>query len=246
MLNYIKADLYRIMTRPTFYIWPLLLAALPAAMIAGAGGMYPAGVILAAIPALVYAAFCLMALILTEHTFREDMQLGLYKNDMAGGASRSAVYIAKLITGILLLALLWAVCSLSCIVSASYWLGGDSGLSLLKDMASLQAASLFLRVNVFLAVFQAISIVFKKTSALILVYIAISAAMAYAMKWLGAAWPGLAGFIKHIAGFGAYGNFGAAAGAPHAAGGVALLLAPAACIIVLAAIGSMMFEKKEF
>jgi hypothetical protein len=239
MINYIKADLYRIMTRRSFHIWSFAFIVIPAVLLIPASGIYPVGTLLAVIPNLIYVVFCMMTLIVTEYTFRDDMQRGLYKNDTTNGVSRIAIYLAKLLSGVLLTALWWVVCSLSCAASVVYSFGAERGFALLESMTSLRMISLFLWTIVFLSLFQTISVVFQRTSALIIVYGAIIAVITNATELLRAFLPGLAKIIDGsatVAVMGGLSGFGASG----------LPVLPVLCILGTAVIGGALFGRKEF
>jgi ABC-type transport system involved in multi-copper enzyme maturation permease subunit len=239
MINYIKADLYRIMTRRSFYIWSFAFIVIPAVLLIPASGIYPVETLLAVIPNLIYVVFCMMTLIVTEYTFRDDMQRGVYKNDTTNGVSRTVIYLAKLLGGVLLTAIWWIVSSLSCVVSLTCNVGAEHGFALLENMMSLRMISLFLWAIVFLSLFQTISVVFQRTSALIIVYGAIIAVITNAKELLRAFLPGLAGILDDSDAVAVMGDLSG-----FDASGLPVL--PVLCILGTAVIGSALFRRKEF
>jgi ABC-type transport system involved in cytochrome c biogenesis permease component len=196
MLNYIKTDLFRTLTRVSFCVQLLALIALPAIIITGVKAAYPPEMVTSITPGIVYMAFSLVALLVSDYTFREDMQLGLYKNDTTNGVSRAGIYMAKFMAGALLMAAMWLSCSAACVLATGANYGWDNGAALFANMASMTALSWFLQTLLFLALFQALGVVIKKTVALLGVCVLASAAVTHAGNVLSSALPGIADFLN--------------------------------------------------
>jgi hypothetical protein len=238
MLNYMKADLYRTATRISFYIWLLALTALPVLAIAGAKTAYAPEMIIAVTPSIVYVALSLVALIVSDYAFREDMQLGLYKNDTTSGVSRTGIYVAKFLTGVLLMAGMWLCCSASCILTAGFSFGWSRGIVLLGNMTSMTVLVWFLQTIMCLSLLQAISVLVKKTAALLGICVLISAVLTNAGNVVSSIFPGVANFFN-------VGGIPDSLGNPSFAASLKFLTMPVIGIALLLFIGNMLFGRKE-
>jgi hypothetical protein len=189
-------------------------------------------------PGVVYAAFCLMALVVTEVTFREDMQLGLYKNDVTSGVSRTGLYLAKLLTGALLMAGMWLLCSLSCVLSAGFGYGFDYGPALLRNMSSPMNWLWFVWTLMYMALFQAVGVVVKKTVALLVVCVALNAVVVGAGDVARSVAPDIANLFELFArDTGPYDS--------SFLGYMKLFIAPVTGIVLFTVAGEMLFRRKE-
>lgn len=192
MLNYIKSDLYRIGMQVSFYVWCAALTVVPAAY--AFTQMYDqlaATAMTRIILDIMGAAFFVFAIYITECTLREDGQYGLFKNDTTSGVSRSGIYLSKLLCGLVLMVLMWVPCSAACAtVMAVCYTAGD-GVAFLQGIFGLQGLVLLVRSAFYLALFQALSVVIKKTSMLILACIAASMVLSGAIGLIGVAIPQL-------------------------------------------------------
>jgi hypothetical protein len=233
-----KADLYRTTTRISFYIWLLALTALPVLAITGAKTAYAPEAILSVTPSIVYVTFSLVALVVSGYTFREDMQLGLYKNDTTSGASRTGIYVAKFLTGALLMAGMWLCCSASCFLAAGFNFGWSSATVLLENMTSMTALVWFLQTLMYLALFQAIGVVVKKTAVLLVVCVLISAVFTNAENVLNSVAPGVANLFTAE-------SISDSLGGLSSAASLKFLAVPVIGIALLLVIGALLFGRKE-
>jgi ABC-type transport system involved in cytochrome c biogenesis permease component len=238
MLNYIKADLYRTSTRVSFYVWLLALIALPMLIIVGTRTVYASETVVSVVPSVVYLIFALIALVVSDYSFREDMQHGLYKNDTTSGVSRTGIYMAKFLTGVLLMAVMWVFCSASCILAAGFGHGWTAGMTLLKNMASLTTLVWFVQTIMYLSLFQAIGTVVKNTVALLGICILISALFTNVGGILGDALPGIVDFFNTTDATGSFGN-------SLTVNFLKSLIMPTVGTGLLLLIGNMIFGRKE-
>ncbi|OBZ19348.1 hypothetical protein A8L34_07515 [Bacillus sp. FJAT-27264] len=238
MLNYCKADLYRIGTRFSFVLWCFVLIAVPALLIIGVGSHYAPSIVVQIVPGIMYAAFFFITLIITEFTFREDMQLGLYKNDTTSGITRTTIFISKYFSGLLLLLLMWILCSASAVASVFYSFGTADGNTLLQEMVSTTMISYFLSIAAYLALFQMLSVLIQKTASLILVCILCSTVLSNISHMLGSASPGFSKVLTSL-------NPAVENSAPSVTIQIVMLTIPVICILMLLLIGSFLFRKKE-
>lgn len=190
MLNYIRADLYRILSRPLPWLWFLIAAGSPALAVLGMGKQYELAQVLLGVQVGIYIVFIFLSLILNEYTFREDMQLGMLKNDTTSGISRGKLFMAKYLTGVFMEAVLWVVCSVCAVIACGHIFGMAYILSYWKTLFSVQTVSWLFNNLLFLALFQVISIFVKKTSGLILVCLIVSTFVSRLGTLLGEALPG--------------------------------------------------------
>lgn len=72
MLNYLRADCYRLFSGFKAWLWALTLIVLPPAVIIAAKSQYGTEQIHAAAPVALYLIFIFVALFLTETVFGED------------------------------------------------------------------------------------------------------------------------------------------------------------------------------
>jgi hypothetical protein len=238
MLNYCRADLYRIGTRFSFLVWCFILIAVPALLIIGVGSHYAASIVVQIVPGLMYVAFFLITLIITEYTFREDMLLGLYKNDTTSGITRTTIFISKYFSGVLLLLLMWVLCSASTVASIFYSFGTADGSSLLQEMVSTTMISYFLNIAAFLTLFQMLSVLIQKTASLILVCILCSTVLSNISHMLGSNFPGLSKVLASL-------NPVVENSSPSVTLQIVMLTIPMVSIVILLMIGSFLFRKKE-
>ncbi|MFC3745225.1 hypothetical protein [Paenibacillus sp. GCM10012306] len=238
MLNYCKADLYRIGTRFSFLVWCFVLIAVPALLIIGVGSHYAPSIVVRIVPSLMYAAFFFITLIITEYTFREDMQLGLYKNDTTSGITRMTIFISKYFSGLLLLLLMWILCSASVLASVFYSFGAADGNTMLQEMGSTTMISNFLSIAAYLALFQMLSVLIQKTASLILVCILCSTIFSNVSNMLSSTFPGLSKVLAYL-------NPVAENSAPSVTLQIVMLIIPVVCVVVLLGVGSFLFRKKE-
>lgn len=181
--------------------------------------------LLAGVQTGIYLIFLLLTLFLNESIFREDLQLGILKNDTTNGLSRERLFLVKYLTGVSVEVLLWLLCT-GCAVLA---LGRDLGLSLCAGrLFSVRAAAFLLLELLILALLQVISIYVRKTSQLILACLAVSTTV----NTLPQAIPGAALLLT--------------ADAPTLPQAAALLAAEAAGIGVLCLTGCLLFRRIEF
>ncbi|MFF2910643.1 hypothetical protein [Paenibacillus sp. NPDC057934] len=238
MLNYCKADLYRIGTRLSFLVWCFILIAVPALLIIGVSSHYAPSIVVHVVPGIMYVAFFFITLIITEYTFREDMQLGLYKNDTTSGITRTTIFISKYFSGLLLLLLMWILCSASTMASVFYSFGTADGSTLLQEMVSTTMISYFLSIAAYLALFQMLSVLIQKTASLILVCILSSTVLSNISHLLGSTFPGFSRVLTFL-------NPVAENSAPSVTLQIVMLTIPVVCVLVLLGIGSFLFRKKE-
>lgn len=235
MLNYIKADFYRLDTRISAWIWTLVCLILPPVMIIAAGGQYEVEKIMAVIPVAVYLIFILVALMLTESVFGEDRCLGLYKNDTTSGISRTQLFLSKYLTSVLCAALLWLLCSVFCAFALTKVAGTHKIGQCFGAMFSLQSVWWLLLSLMYAAMFQAIRVLVNKTSMMILCCAVISGLFSQAMNLVQKIFPALATFTS------------AANMADMNAFQIILwILLPLVGISVILAVGCMLFKKSEF
>lgn len=188
MLNYVKADLYRIGTQVSFYVWCAALTVVPAAYaFAQMYDQFPATAMTRVILDIMGAAFVVFAVFITECTLREDGQYGLFKNDTTSGVSRAGIYLSKLVCGLVLMALAWVPCSAACATVMAVCNTAGDGVAFLQGIFGLQGLLLLVRSAFYLALFQALSVVIEKTSLLILACIAASMVLSGAGRLLGVA-----------------------------------------------------------
>lgn len=231
MLNYIKADFYRLATKPSAWIWTLLLFFVPPFMIVGAGTQYEPEKIMSVVPTCIYLTFILVALMLNESVFGEEKRLGLYKNDTTSGISRTRLFLAKFLTGALLEIGLWLICSAGCVGALVYVAGAEQFLKCIGVMFSLQSVQWLLMIVFYTAVFQTIRVLVNKPSMLILVYGLISTAFTQVTDLIKKAIPQIDTLL-------ATGN-----GVVQT---VFMLVLPIMGIAACLGIGSMLFQKSEF
>lgn len=236
MLNYMKADFYRMSSRPAMWIWSIVLAVFPSLAIWGASSQYEAEKALGVTPVGIYILFMFAVLMLSEYTFREDKQLGLFKNDTTGGISRSGLYVSKYLSGVIAAAALWAVCSaLSALTFVkAYDVPFPTALSALF---SVRAFGWILQNGMYLALFQIIGIYVKKTSVLLLVCLAFSTAISNIGNMIAPVMPKLTALFQTIFGQGASDN--------AVLQNVITLVLPLAGIMILISAGCVLFKKSE-
>jgi ABC-type transport system involved in multi-copper enzyme maturation permease subunit len=216
-----------------------LLTVIPALSIFGLREKYTATEMTGVLPGIIFVIFCVMAFILSDYTFREDSQHGMYKNDMTNGVSRTGIYLAKLLCGLILVAFLWTLCSGVCIASVTYSFSWNEGLALLQKMISAQGITMFLQTVFYLAIFQALSVVIRKTSALILTYAVLSAALSNAGDLLRSVFPRATVFLDRF-------DLNTITGTAPFTDFIPLLLLPVLCGAAVTVFGNILFARKEF
>lgn len=232
MLNYICADLYRIFSRPFSWLACLTASLLPALAILGVGESYGTEKVILGVQAGIYILFIFLSLLLNEFTFREDMQLGMMKNDTTSGISRGQLFTSKYLTGASIEVVLWGFCSACAVLASGSVFGMDRLVSYIEGIFSLQAVRWILTNLLLLALFQVISIYVKKTSGLILVCLIISAFISNFENPLAKVVPG------------AEATFLLAPG--YSSAQAAALAAPLIGIVTLLAVGCFLFQRSEF
>lgn len=233
MLNYIRADLYRIFSRPFSWLVCLIISILPALAVLGVGENYSTEQVMLGVQVGIYILFIFLSLLLNEYTFREDMQLGMMKNDTTSGVSRGRLFTSKYLTGVLIEVVLWGFCSTCAVLASGYIFGMDHMVSYIGGIFSLQAVSWILTNLLLLALFQVISIYVKKTSGLILVCLIISAFISNFENLLAQAVPGAESAFLLVPGY---------SGAQAASA----LAVPFIGIVILLAVGCFLFQRSEF
>ena len=235
MLNYIRADLYRIFSRPVSWLVCLSAAAFPALAVLGVGEQYSMEQVLVGLQVGIYMLFLFLGLLLNEYTFREDMQLGMMKNDTTSGVSRFELYTAKYFSGMMIEVFLWVICSVASAIACSQVFGMKVILDCFGAVFSVQAISWLLNNLLLLALFQVISIFVKKTSALVLASLAISAMVGNLGTVLGKVIPGAEQMFTLFA----------TTGQPTIFQAAVALGAPIVGIVALLLVGCALFQNSE-
>lgn len=227
MLNYFKADCYRLFSGFKARLWVLALIVLPPVTIIAAKSQYELEQIRAAMPVAIYLAFIFLALSLNEFVFGEEKRHGVFKNDTTNGISRNALFLSKFFTSVFLETVLWALTSAACALALAFLSGPASMGSCLAWMFSLQALSWLLQTIFYIALFQTIRVFTNKTSVLILVCAMLSTLYTQLRDLLSQTSPALAAVMsgENIA---------------------AELAVPAVGILVVLYIGCRLFRQSEF
>ena len=196
MLNYMRADCYRVFSKKSAWIWTLILLVVPPLMIVGASSQYETEMIISVIPTVIYFLFFVVSLSLTENIFGEDKRLGLFKNDTTSGISRTELFVSKFLTGAFAEIGLWAVCSIACAVALAYISGFEYVGSCFLQLFSIQSIW-WLLLNIFyLIFFQAIRTLVNKTSVLILVCSVINTVFSQMVDLVKKAFPIFGSFMN--------------------------------------------------
>ena len=169
MLNYFRADCYRLFCGAKAWLRVLVLIALPPAAIIAAKSQYTLEQIRAAAPAAIYLAFILLALSLNEFVFGEEKRHGVFKNDTTNGISRSALFLTKFFTSVFLETALWVLASAACALALAYLSGTASIGRCFAQMFSCQALLWLVQTIFYIALFQTIRAFADRISVLILV-----------------------------------------------------------------------------
>lgn len=103
MINYIKADFYRIFRRKNIYISFMVLILIIPLIMFGAAKSYGVKTVINVINPIFYVIFFFISLSVNDYCLREDISLGILKNDMTTGVSRKKIYLSKFISGLILL-----------------------------------------------------------------------------------------------------------------------------------------------
>lgn len=234
MLNYIRADLYRMFGKMGMLVWCLIFVGVIPLFVFGACGSYSMEQVMAGAEVSISIIFMIAALVFSEYTFREDKQLGMFKNDTTSGISRSQLFLAKYMTGAFLMILLWLLCSgLTGLVMVKGFSTGNV-TDIVQAIFSLRTAGGLLTNLMYLALFQTISIFVEKTSVLLLVCVILSTFLSNIGRLLESVLPKMEWSLS-LAG---------TAGTPLQM--AAAILFPLLGIVIILAVGCGLFQKSEF
>lgn len=176
MMNYIKADLYRIGTQVSFYVWCLASVVVLAFSVFATHNQFTATAMMGFGLGFTFLGLFIFifAIFITEHTLRTESQYGLFKNDTTSGVSRTGIYLSKLMCGFILMVLMWVLYSVACAAVVAFNFTLSEGFAFLQKAFGLQGMLVLLKASLYLALFQALSVVIKTTPILVLVYFVVS------------------------------------------------------------------------
>lgn len=163
MLNHIKADMYRIILRKGFILLTIILTALTVLAVIGFSTKYSAERVFSTYPAVSFLIYLFLSVLISDYTFREELQLKVLKNDMSTGVSRNALYVAKYLSGVILTVGLWFVISLATGVTAGILMSPAGAFEFFKGLFSLPQLLMMLQVFFCLGLFQLIGLFVQKT-----------------------------------------------------------------------------------
>lgn len=235
MLNYIKADLYRIFTKKSIWIWSLALIIVPTLLVVGAISEYGSVMILKVLPIGIYVEFIIVSIIVSDYTFREEKELNLYKNDTTCGISKGKMFVTKYLTGVLIEIILWLLCSLLMLFVCAISFGNF--FEYLKVIFSIQIVNFLLMDFFYLSLFQLLGIFIRKTSTLILMCIVISSVFENFKSAIVKVIPWFDGKFNLFIDQGNIINF---------SGILQIIILPILFILILVFVGSKIFENTEF
>lgn len=227
MLNYFRADCYRLFSGGKAWLRVLALIALPPVAIIAAKSQYELEQIQAAVPVAIYLAFILLALSLNEFVFGEEKRHGVFKNDTTSGISRNALFLSKFFTSVFLETVLWVLTSAACALALTYLSGTGSVGLCFAQMFSLRGLSWLLQTIFYIALFQTIRSFADKTSVLILICAVLSTLYTQLKDLLSKISPAFAAVMS----------------GEHIAAEFAVLTAGTLAVLY---IGCRLFQRKEF
>jgi len=169
MLNHIKADMYRIIFRKGFIMLSVILTALTVLAIISFSSKYSMDSITLVYSSVSFFIYMILSVLISDYTFREELHLKVLKNDMTTGVSRSALYIAKYVSGILLTIGFWVVISLSASIAVGVIKSPAEAFEFFKGFFSLSQLLMILQVLLFLGLFQLIGLYVQKTILMLLI-----------------------------------------------------------------------------
>lgn len=169
MINHIKADIYRIILRKGFILLTVILTALIVLAVVGFSGKFSAETVFSTYPSVSFLIYLFLSVLISDYTFREELQLKVLKNDMTTGVSRGAIYVAKYLSGIILTLGFWIVISLSTCVVAGFLMSPAGALEFFKRLVSLSQLLMMLQVFFCLGLFQLIGLFVQKTILMLLI-----------------------------------------------------------------------------
>ncbi|MBQ8681291.1 MAG: hypothetical protein IJ509_00040 [Bacilli bacterium] len=235
MLNYMKADLYRIFTKKSIWIWSLALIILPTLLVVGATSEYGSAMILKVLPIGIYIEFIIVSIIVSDYTFREEKELNLYKNDTTCGISKGKIFVSKYLTGILIEIVLWLLCSLFMLFICAISFGNF--FEYVKVIFSIQIVNFLLMDFFYLSLFQLLGIFIRKTSTLILMCIVISSVFENLKSAIEKVIPWVDGIFNLFIDQSNVINFSQV---------LQVITLPIILILIVVFIGSKIFENTEF
>lgn len=224
MLNHIKADMYRIILRKGFILLTAILTALTVLAVAGFSSRYSAQRVFSVYPSVSFFIYLFLSVLISDYTFREELQLKVLKNDMTTGVSRNTLYAAKYLSGIVLTVGLWLVISLATGAAAVVITSPAGAFEFFKGLFSLPQLLMLLQVFFCLGLFQLIGLFVQKTVLMLLICVVLQ----QVVRALGENIPPVQEFLNKFN-----------SGSP-----VSFILTVLAIAVIVFS-GSMLFTKKE-
>jgi len=224
MLNHIKADMYRIFSQRGFILLTVILTALTVLTIIGFSSKYSVESIISVYPSVSFFIYLILSVLISDYTFREELQLKVLKNDMNTGVSRNALYAAKFLSGVILTLVIWLIISLAASAAAGIIASTTGAFEFLKGLVSMPQLLLLLQVFLCLGLFQLIGLFVQKTLLMLLICVV----MQQVVRVLGESIPVMQDIMDKFY-----------------SGGLVSFLLTAFALVVIVFIGSVLFNKKE-